>query len=170
MGTEVWLFRFGGQNYPVDPDMTTRYNPFVELERLFERMSRQFAEASKSWDGDEGIRPVMGKHDSMRVDLADGDDDFVVTVDLPGFDPDHVDLTLSDRTVMISANREETIDEEDREYIHRERRRQSLQRRIDLPHDVDEDGVVATMNNGVLTIRLPKQPIEEGQTIDIELD
>ncbi len=156
--------------YRVDLDMTTRYNPFVELERLFERMGQQFAEASDRWDGDEPLGALMDDRDSMRVDLADEDEQYVATVDLPGFEPGDVDVTLSDRTLQITADREEEIDEANRRYIRQERHRRSLRRMIKLPHEVDEANVVATMNNGVLTIKLPKQAIEEGHAIDIQVD
>lgn len=134
-------------------------------------MSRQFAEASESWDGDESDRPVMFARETMRVDLADEDDELVATIDLPGFEPNDVQVTLSDRTLQIIADREEEeLDESDRQYIRQERHWQSLRRMIDLPQDVDEEGVAATMNNGVLTIRLPKLAPQEGRTIEIDLD
>lgn len=145
-----------------------RSNPFEEIDRLIDRLSRQFDEATQSWERGESLDllPTMAK--SMAVDLVEHDDEFVVTVDLPGFDREDVDVRVTDHTLSIKAEQATETEEGEETYLHRERRHRSLHRSIRLPGDVDAEAVKARMKNGVLTITLPKSEAEHVRTIDIE--
>jgi len=148
--------------------MGTRSNPFEELERLFERMSRQFEDASRMWGGEEPFAWATSELESMAVDLVEHDDEFVATVDLPGFERDDVEIRVTDHTLRIEAEHEESVEEEEEQYLRQERRHESMHRSIRLPDEVDTDGVTARMKNGVLTITLPKHEVEEAHRIEIE--
>ncbi len=140
----------------------TRRNPFEEIEEFFDRMSQGFDE------GEWAPTTIGGRQ--VAVDLADEGDAFVVTADLPGYDREEISLTLSERTLELSAEQEtESVDEGDEvEYIRRERRRRSVSRRVRLPEAVDEGATSARYANGVLTVRLPKLEGDDGTSIDIE--
>ena len=71
----------------------------------------------------------------------------------PSVDAD-VDLTVDDRTVTVRAEREA---DDETDYIRRERRRHDVERRVTLPAAVDETGASATLDDGVLTVSLPKR-------------
>lgn len=134
-------------------------NPFDEIERVLDRMSRQF----------EGIEEDLIEG-SVAVDLEDAGDEYVLTADLPGFETDDIEVELSGETVTVSADREtdtETEDEDGR-YLRRERRRRSVSRSIRLPEAVDETETEAEYRNGVLTVNLPKLEAEGGRTIPVE--
>ena len=140
------------------PGMTR--NPFDEIERMFDRMSRQLGPIEDELlDG------------SVPVDVEDRGDSFVVTADLPGFDREDVDVQLAGETLTISGSHE-TDDEaagedETGRYVRRERRRRSVSRSVHLPEAVDQEGTEATYTNGVLTVTLPKQEAHDGQSIPI---
>lgn len=151
--------------------MSIRSNPFEEIERLFERMSRQFEEASRKWEDDESISLWLSGFESMAIDLVEHDEEFVMTVDLPGFERDEVDVRVTDHTLKIDAYHEESIEEEEEEeesYLRRERHHESLHRSIQLPAEIDPEGLDARMKNGVLSVTLPKLEVEEAKKIDIE--
>lgn len=148
--------------------MSQRSNPFEEIERFFNRMSRQFDEASSRWESERPFGQWSSAFESMSIDLVDHDDEFVVTVDLPGFERDDVDLRVTDSTLAIEAEREEEIEEGEEHYLRRERRRESAERKIQLPEEVDAEAVTAEMQNGVLTITLPKLESAEAHTIEIQ--
>jgi len=150
--------------------MIDRRNPFRDIERMFEQLSDQFEDAARRWEdepslewtGDESMR-------SMSIDLADTDDEFVVTADLPGFEKDEIDVTVLDTELKVSAEHEAETEEQEENYLRHERTRRAMSRSIRLPERVVEDDVTATYKNGVLTVRLPKaEPAEEGHEIDIE--
>lgn len=145
-----------------------RTNPFEEIERLFERLSQQFEAASRSATTDEPFDLLATPFESMAVDLAEQADEFVATVDLPGFDRDEVEVQVTDHTLTIDAEHEESAEETEETYLHRERRHESMRRSIRLPADVDAEAVTASMTNGVLTVTLPKLEVEEAKRIEIE--
>lgn len=136
-------------------------NPFEELEELLERMSQEF-------DTDLG-----GRLSPIPVDVRDEGDSYVVAVDLPGVEKDAVEVSITDSTLRVQATApDEEEDEEEGEdageYLRRERRSRSGSRTVTLPGDVSQDGVEATLSNGVLTVRLPKvDPGEGGRQIEI---
>lgn len=148
--------------------MNRRTNPFEEMERFFDRLSRQFEEATESWESDGPFGQWTRGSEAMAVDLVENDDEFVVTVDLPGFEREDVDVSVTNRTLRIEADREESVEDESERYLRRERHHESMHRSVRLPHDVDTEAVSARMNNGVLTLTLPKTERETAHSIDIE--
>ncbi len=84
------------------------------------------------------------------------DDTLVVRAELPGIDPEHdVDITVSEGTLSISAQRSEEQDRDDRRFRRRELRYGAFVRRIPIPEGTDEDSVVATYHDGILEVRVP---------------
>ncbi|TMT86752.1 Hsp20/alpha crystallin family protein [Haloterrigena sp. H1] len=154
--------------------MADRPRPFDGIEELLDRLNRQIETATKSWESQLDTRSRLDLSTSgseMQLDLADEDDEFVVTVDVPGYESDDIELRLTGETLAISGTRERTeeVGGEDETYLRRERKAQSFSRQIRLPEPVDEDAVQASVNNGILTVRLPKrEPSEEAHSIDIE--
>ncbi len=133
-----------------------RRNPFEEIEALFERMGHEF---------DAGQWPTG---DGVDVDVADHGDRYVVAADLPGYDREDIDVRLAAGTLRLAASRETETTEEDADYLRRERRSESVSRTVSLPEAVDEDGVEARYERGVLTVELPKLEADGGTRIDID--
>ena len=148
--------------------MSIRTNPFEEMERFFERLSRQFDEATESWEAGGPFGGWTPEVEPMAIDLVENDDEFVLTVDLPGFERDEVEITVTNHTLRIEAEHEESTEEEEEQYLRKERRHESIQRSIRLPGDVDTESVNARMKNGVLTLTLPKAESETARSIEIE--
>ncbi|KDE59380.1 hypothetical protein EL22_22600 [Halostagnicola sp. A56] len=153
--------------------MAQRPNPFEELEKLIDRLSRQLRSPRRSGDeGGDADGEDLGMSVGSRgtgVDVTDANGEFVVVVDAPGFERDDIELTLTNRRLKIDGEREQTVDDADDTYLRRERRTHSFSRQITLPGPVDADGVEAHLNNGVVTIRLPKRDYDDAaHSIDIE--
>jgi HSP20 family protein len=148
--------------------MSTQSNPFEEMKRLFERMTQQFDEASRMWETEGPSGRWDSVFEPMAADLLERDDEFVVTVDLPGFESDDVDIQVENRTLRIRAEQEEEKEEEQEQYLRRERRHESALRSIQLPEAVNAEDVKAKIKHGVLTISLPKLKGEEAHTIKVK--
>lgn len=148
--------------------MAKPVNPFDELDRLFERMQQNVEEAARWWEQE----PFEGEFGpgTVQIDLEDREDELVLTADLPGFDTEDIDVRVTDRTLHLEAEREESAEEErDGEFVRRERRLASVARSVPLPESVVEDDIEASYRNGVLTVRMPKrEPVESGTAIEIE--
>ena len=143
-----------------------RTNPYDLMEQFFERMSHEFDDLPRS--GMTGGRFGMGSK-ALSLDIADEDDAFEVTVDVPGFDREEIDVRVADDTLTITAEHERESEADEGAFIHRERAHRTLTRSVDLPADIDETAVEARLTNGVLTITLPKVATdEESYSIDIE--
>lgn len=144
--------------------MPGKKNPFEEIERLIERMGDQFQDVEQ-WSGIETALPGR-----LNVDVAEFEDAYEVTADLPGFDTEDIEVELIDDQLRIRADRETETEEADPDrYVRQERRHQSVDRRVSLPEPVAESEVEATFTNGVLTVCLPKTAESEETTqIDIE--
>ncbi|MFB6309412.1 MAG: Hsp20/alpha crystallin family protein [Haloarculaceae archaeon] len=133
----------------------TDTDPFDEIERVFGLMSQQF--------GTE----LAG----VPTDVIDDGDAYVVRADLPGYDSDDVEVTLSEgRQLRIDAEREEASVEEDGRFVQRERRAQSASRTVTLPERVEEAETEASYDRGVLTVRLPKQTAEDDEGTEIPVN
>lgn len=139
-------------------------NPFTDLERMIERMTEQFDEAATSWG--EEVGDMAGSQPA--VDVVDSPEEVAVTVNMPGFSQADIDLRVSDRTLRIEAQRSDETEADQGEFVRRERRRSSTSRSVRLPADVDAGAASATLQNGVLTVTLPKEETEDSQQIDID--
>ena len=98
---------------------------------------------------------------SFRTDIRDEGDKFVLEAELPGFKKEDIKLDLKDGILTVSAQHSESSEEKDKKgsYIRRERRYGSFARKFDVS-GIQEDGITAAYNNGVLSLTLPKaQPV-----------
>lgn len=139
-----------------------RGNPFEEIENLFDQMNRELEEFGRQLEG--------GGADTASADVLETDDEVVVTLDLPGFGIDDITVTVDDRELVVTADREAETEATDpgARYHRRERSRRGVSRRIRLPADVRGEEADAEHERGVLTVTLPKERQGGGGTrIDV---
>lgn len=99
------------------------------------------------------------------IDVRETDDAYVVEVELPGVEPDGIEVLVEGRTLTVRGEfAEET---QDGQALVRERRRGSFLRVLALPGQVDVDGVDTTYINGELRIMLPKASQERSRRIKV---
>ncbi|ELY57439.1 Hsp20/alpha crystallin family protein [Natronolimnohabitans innermongolicus] len=159
--------------------MSSSNDPRDGIEDALERLGRHLervARTSESALEERGHLDLSASGAATRLDLADRGDEFVVTVDVPGYEPDDLDIRLERETLRIVGERDrdvatQTNDPEDSgaTYLRRERETQSFSRSVGIPAPVDADEVTATLTNGVLTVRLPTVESTDGaHSIDID--
>ncbi|GAA1682737.1 Hsp20/alpha crystallin family protein [Nonomuraea maheshkhaliensis] len=118
----------------------------TSIDPFFQEFERQF---------DRLIRPTFGNGSAlMPMDALRRDDDVLLRFDLPGIDPDSIEVTIDRGVLTVSARREEEITDEERPFV-RERTMGSFTRRVYLSEHLDSDNVDAGYANGVLTVRIP---------------
>jgi HSP20 family protein len=85
---------------------------------------------------------------------------FVLSVEMPGFDPAEIDLNWYDGRLNVAAER---VDEG-------RNRKRTDHRTFRLPKDIDEDAIGATYENGALEVTLPIEAgeVEKGVTIEVQ--
>lgn len=130
-------------------------DPFDDIERILDVMTG-------------GVGTGGG---DLTVDVADTGDEYAVVADVPGVSEEDLEITLVDSTTLhVAASYEtETVDEADR-YVTRERQSGSISRQVSLPEPVDESGAEATIDDGVLTVTLPKQSTGPDSGTDIPVN
>jgi HSP20 family protein len=94
--------------------------------------------------------------DTFKINVQQNDTEYLVEAELPGVKKEEIDLDLNDGRLTISVKREEQINEEKKNYIHRESRYASMSRSVYL-EDADSNGIRAKLDNGVLNISVPRQ-------------
>ena|SRR5258706_15044027 len=127
-----------------------RWNPIRDVLSMSEAMDRLFDQAFVL-PGNGGFRDG-----SPAVDLIENGNNFVVKAELPGFNPDNVDIRIEGNTLTLRGNVQEEKKTDEGEYHVRERRQSSFSRTISLPVPVDADKAKAEYDNGILTLTLPK--------------
>ena len=146
-----------------------------DFDRMMERFQREFEdfwEMPSKWS--HGMRwrhgfPMMPFRETMMpsVDLEDRGKDFRLTVDLPGFTKEDVEIEVSDDSVTIHAKKTRAEEEKKANYVRRERTAQAFYRRIQLPEKVRSDDAKASLTNGILEIILPKKEPKETKKVTI---
>lgn len=95
------------------------------------------------------------KNDTFKMDVKELDQSFLIEAEMPGVKKEEIQLEYQDNRLSICINRQEDINEEKENYIHRERRVSSMQRSIFLK-DVNIDSIDAKLEDGILRIQIPK--------------
>jgi HSP20 family protein len=131
------------------------------IDRDFDRMVRRaFGPAFFG----NGARPAFIS--ALPMDTVRRDGELVLRFDVPGFDPEKIDVTVDRGVLTVSATREETKTEGESPIV-RERLFGSFTRRVRLSENLDADAIEASNNDGVLEIRIPVR--EEAKPRKIEV-
>jgi HSP20 family protein len=102
----------------------------------------------------------------MPMDLYRSGDHYVLHADLPGVDPDSVDVSVDGGILTVKAQRSERT-ELDVQWLSSERFTGGFMRRLSLGEDIDADHIAATYQNGVLTLTLPVAARAKPRRIEI---
>lgn len=138
-------------------DLMNRYND------LFDHMGGWLYN-SKDFLDSHAFRNIL------QSDVAEDDKEYTVKVDVPGMNRDDIHLAYSDGILTISGHRSTFKNDSDKKknLVRQERSEGSVSRSFSLPN-VDKKNISAKLDNGVLTITLPKtSPVEDEDSITIE--
>ena len=105
----------------------------------------------------------------MASDLVEDENEYKLTIDVPGVDKKNINVQLNNDTLTIEAKQDSEKENKNKHYIRRERYQSSYTRSFYLAHS-DESNVHAKMENGILKITVGKknQQIEKKNVISIE--
>ncbi|MGW4806833.1 Hsp20/alpha crystallin family protein [Kitasatospora sp. NPDC004272] len=121
--------------------MLLRTDPFRELDRL----TQQFTGANGTWS-----RPAP-----MPLDAYRAGDEYVIHFDLPGVDPDAIDVDVERNMLTVKAERRPRLRTEDVKWELSERPLGVFSRQVMLSDTLDPGGITADYDQGVLTLRIP---------------
>jgi HSP20 family protein len=101
------------------------------------------------------------------LDVSETEDALEIQAELPGVDPENIEITVSGDELVIRGEKTARVEESERSWHRVERRHGSFERTLRLPESVDADSIEATSSHGVLILKLPKR--EEVQPRRIEI-
>lgn len=140
--------------------MLSRFDdPFRAFESLQREMSRFF------WE-DELPRDLARRPAPSALSIEDTDDGYVLSLPLPGASDDDVSVTVLGDTVELRAQRR-VVAPEGHQPRHRERADVSFSRKLRLAFPLDADAATASLENGVLTVTLPKAKSARPQRVAV---
>ncbi len=115
---------------------------------------------------DDFFKPA--KYD-MKSDVREVENGYEIDVEVPGFNKNEVIVDYNDGYITVSAKHETNNEQKKHKYVHQERTYSSLERSYYVG-DVDKSKINAKLNDGLLTISLPKPSLEapKGKKIMIE--
>jgi HSP20 family protein len=135
--------------------MLTKWDPFRELRSVEEEFDRMVGQrlARTAW-----VPPL---------DVRETEANFAVTVDLPGLEPDQVEVTFEDGLLTIRGQREFTKEVDEEQYHRIERSYGSFARSVRLPRTADAEKIEASFDKGVLTVEVPKREEAKPRAIEV---
>jgi len=137
-----------------------RWTPWRELEDMQRGLSRILDDTS--------FGATEAGQWAPAVDIHETDNALLVQAELPGIDKKDVKVEVKDGVLTISGERHYKKDVKE-ENAHRiERSYGRFVRSFSLPTNVDADKVDASMNNGMLDVRLPKKESAKPKAITVK--
>jgi HSP20 family protein len=150
------------------------FDELEDMRNYMESLSRQMygtgPVALLPATGDSATKMLPAPRTSVHVDVAEKDDEVVVTADMiPGVSKKDITLDLlNPQALEISCERKDEKKEEKEGYFMRERTFGSMTRIVPLPKPVTEDGSSSTFKNGVLEVHLKKSTKEARGKIPVD--
>ena len=114
-----------------------------EMDELFGEMTR-------------GLSEWTNGPQAAAFDLAETENTLELKMDLPGLKPEEIQLDVTGDRIRISGEHREESEEKNKTFHRVERSQRSFFRVVDLPCSVSQEEIVAELNNGVLTVTMPK--------------
>ncbi len=132
-----------------DNDDLTRWDPFQQMRQFFTRGETEMFEP--------------------KFEVADHKDRFVLKADMPGVKEQDVDVKITGNRLVVSGKRECEHEDKSDTYYSCERSYGSFTRAFTLPLEVsDVDHATASLDNGVLTIAIPKKEQAQSRKLEVK--
>jgi len=136
-----------------------RYQPNSLLQQFNNEINRMFsgdwpATASAQW--------------TPAVDIRESDDGYTIEAEVPGINPQDIEVTLDKGVLTLSGERKDASANDDGSQRHVERIYGRFVRRFSLPDSADADDVQATAENGVLKLAISKKAASQPRRITVQ--
>ncbi len=127
------------------------------IEKAFERFGYREYSPMSTWQ--------------PTTDVYETENSYIIQMEIPGVDREDVDIELKDNKLMVCGEKRLIKEASNCSYLILERSYGPFARSFSLPQDIDKDGIRASLNMGLLIIRIPKKDIEpEEVKISIQVD
>jgi len=136
------------ENMPHEPRWLGPSKPFGEVDTFRNAMDRLVEDFFGDEVKDENIN-------FPSVDITQKGTNIVVNCEVPGLEPDSIDVSVSEDRITMEGERKSDEESKNKEFYRREIRYGHFSRTISLPKKIDADKAKAKFKNGLLTIEMP---------------
>lgn len=140
--------------------MMIRYNHFPSFFRDVDELFRGADTATAA-----AARTVLPAADVLEREAA-----IELRLDLPGVDPEKIDVKVEGNELTISAERVSTRAPEKSSWLRQERTAGTFARTFTLPESIDGTKPEATFKHGVLTVTLPRKEAERPRSLKVKVE
>jgi type II secretory pathway predicted ATPase ExeA/HSP20 family molecular chaperone IbpA len=135
-----------------------------EIKDSIERRAYELFEArgfEHGHDREDWLRAESEILFNVQVEITERESELIVHANVPGFSENDLKVEAAPRCLCILGRHEEAPGEAEEKVVASQRRCQRIFRLLDLPSEIDPDGMKATVRNGILEINLPKVAVRE---------
>lgn len=133
-----------------------KWEPFKDIERFFtEDFFPTLSMVRPGWD--------------LAVDVYEEKGNVIAEMNLPGINPEKLEISVHDEYLKIFGTREEEKESKEKNYYSKEIKRGAFERMVKLPTKVKVDKAEAKFKNGTLKIILPKMEEEKTEKIKVQI-
>jgi HSP20 family protein len=140
----------------------SRWDPFRELSSIQNELNRLFG---RTFTGEVGEREAAWV---PAVDIAETQERFLITAELPGVEPEDVDISVENSVLTLRGERKFYRETEEDDFHRIERRFGAFARSITLPSTADPERINASFDAGLLTIEVPKREEAKPRKIQVK--
>jgi HSP20 family protein len=146
--------------------LPSAWDPWSELSSLHQSMDRVFNTifGPFSEQGQEGSGRVSVY---MPANVTETDASYHIQAPVPGFSPEEIDVTFVEGLLTMKAQHRQAQQAQQGQILRREFLWADMVRQLSLPGEVDPDKIEARVENGLLTVTVPKTPRAQPRRIPI---
>jgi len=142
-----------------------RWHPFTELMSLRQAMDRLFED---SFVRPSHVLTSLGEVAAPTLDIYQTPSEIVVKATLPGVKPDDISIDITGETLTIKGEHKAEQEVKREDYLYQESRYGAFSRSVVLPGGLKSDKAEATMEDGVLTLTIPKAEEVKPKAINVK--
>jgi HSP20 family protein len=141
-----------------------KYAPKTYMDRVFD--TDHFFNDFWPWASIEDRRSYG---EALKVNIVENEDNYTLTAEVPGMKEKDIDLEIKDGRMTLKGQVEESQEKEQDHYRMKEFSRRSFERSFTIGDGIDQDNVSAKLDNGVLTVVLPKKEEAKPKTVKVAI-
>jgi len=103
------------------------------------------------------------------MDVAETDDALVLRMDLPGHDPQQIQVSLEGSMLSVHSDAPLVTHGAEERVLHRERRKSAVSRSFEVPPEFDAAKVEAQFTHGTLTLTVPRRAEHKPRAIEVKV-
>lgn len=142
----------------------TKFEPFDELSTLKNRIDRMMTRFTPPFEGE-----LFTTQWAPPADVLETKEALLIKVELPGLTEKDIKVEVENGVLSITGERKMEKKEEDKNYYRIERSYGKFIRSFTLPANLYGEKILATYNNGLLEIEIPKKESAQPRTINVEV-